>query len=99
MKVYILEKSDNTKKKYCVVQLNPKTKKICFGAKNYSDFTINKDDKRKQNYLLRHKKNEDWENSETSGFWSRWLLWWKPTIDESIKAMEKQFNIKIVKAF
>ena len=40
-------------------------KTISFGDAKYSDYTINKDPKRKENYINRHKKNEDWNNVET----------------------------------
>jgi hypothetical protein len=98
MKVFILELSQNPKKKYCAVEI-PSMKKIFFGAAGYEDFTIHNDDKRKQNYLLRHKKNEDWEDLEKAGTWSRFLLWNKPTLDKSIRDMENRFNIRIFKNF
>ena len=37
-------------------------KSIHFGAKGMSDFTIHKDTMRKNRYLDRHSKNEDWHN-------------------------------------
>jgi len=74
--------------------ITPDNKKLHFGAKGYSDFLIHKDDKRKELYTARHKKNEDWEKINP-GSLSRWILWNKPTIQESIKDFEKKFNIKI----
>ena len=74
--------------------ITPDNKKLHFGGKGYSDFLINKDDKRKELYIARHKKNEDWEKINP-GSLSRWILWNKPTIQESIKDFEKKFNIKI----
>ena len=40
-------------------------KSIHFGAKKqfYEDFTIHKDPERKERYIERHSKNEDWHNS------------------------------------
>ena len=99
MKLYILEESVNPNKKYTAIRINPTLKRISFGAKGYEDYTTSKDETKKRNYLLRHQTNEDWSDSDTAGFWSRWLLWNKPTIDESIRDMEKRFNIKIVKGF
>jgi hypothetical protein len=75
---------------------NPRGKKITFGAKGYSDYTIHKDDYRKNNYIKRHQVNEDWEDLEKAGTWSRFLLWNKPTLTASIKDMERRFNIKII---
>jgi len=38
---------------------------------------------------------QDWNDPLTKGFWSRWILWNKPTIDESINDIENRFGIKI----
>jgi hypothetical protein len=58
-----------------------------------SDFTIHKDEERKQRYINRHKKNENWNDKDSAGAWSRWLLWNKPTINESYDYIKKKFNI------
>jgi len=75
-----------------------RVKTIHFGSKGMSDYTINKDPERKHLYINRHKTRENWSKSgiKTAGFWSRWLLWNKPTLDESIKDIEKRFNVKIM---
>ena len=65
-----------------MVRLNNKT--IHFGATGYDDYTTHKDPKRKAQYIARHKNNEDWSDPETAGFWARWLLWNKPSINDSI---------------
>ena len=98
MKVFILEQSSNPNKKYTVIRLNPTLKSISFGSAGSDDFTSSNDITKKRNYLARHKANENWNDSNTAGFWSRHLLWNKPTLDESIKATEKKFSIKIIKA-
>jgi hypothetical protein len=71
-------------------------KKINFGAKGYSDYTIHKDPKRKDNYIKRHQVNEDWSDLEKAGTWSRYILWNKPTLNQSIKDMEQRFKVKII---
>ncbi len=60
-----------------------------------SDFTIHKDEARKQRYIDRHKNNEAWSTSgiDTAGFWSRWLLWHLPTIKDSYNYIKRRFNI------
>ena len=72
-------------------------KKIKFGQNGASDFTKHKDEARKQLYINRHKKNESkfWNKSgiDTPSFWSRFLLWEKPTIKESYTNIKKRFNI------
>ena len=46
-------------------------KTIHFGATGYEDFTTHKDEKRKQNYTTRHKKNENWTDPNTPGFYAK----------------------------
>jgi hypothetical protein len=52
---------------------------------------------KKKNYILRH-HGEKWgiRGINTAGFWSRWLLWNKPSIRESANDIERRFKIKIV---
>ena len=91
-----LTKSDRKDKKYMVHLENGKT--IHFGAAGMSDYTIHKDLKRKQAYILRHSSGaENWNKSglDTAGFWSRWILWNKPSLMDSIRDTEKRFVIKI----
>ena len=55
-----------------------------------SDYTIHKDDKRKANYVARHRARENWRDITTAGFWSYWNLWNKPTLKESIDDLYKK---------
>jgi len=100
MEDYYLEKSSRKDKKYMVSYINPETGKVNtkhFGAKGMTDFILSKgDNERKQRYLKRHSgMGEDWNDPETAGFWSRWILWNKKTLKASIKDTENRFNIKI----
>lgn len=72
-------------------------RRVEFGAKGYSDFTIHKDPERMQRYLNRHRRREDWSKRgiDTAGFWSRWLLWSKPSLGGAIRLIENRFNVKI----
>lgn len=90
----ILSKSSRKDKKY-MVKLNNKT--IHFGAKGYEDYTTHKDRKRKRSYEGRHREAENWTKSgiDTAGFWAKHLLWNKPTIEDSIKDIEDNFNVDI----
>lgn len=98
IKVY-LAVSTKKGKKYTVKIHYPsgRTKTVHFGAKGMSDFTKHKDIDRKKRYIARHKARENWNKSgiDTAGFWSRWLLWNKPTLRESIKAIEQKFSVRI----
>jgi hypothetical protein len=69
-------------------------KTVQFGSEGMSDFTIHKDKERKQRYLDRHRKRENWNDPMTAGALSRWILWNKPTLDASIKDFKKRFKLK-----
>ena len=92
-KIILLTSSKKSDKKYDITGPSLKNS-ISFGAKGYSDYTIHKDPKRKDNYIKRHQVNENW-NELNPGSFSRFLLWNKPTLTASIKDMEKKFDIKI----
>jgi hypothetical protein len=93
---FVLTRSPREEKKW---RITNGTKHIDFGAEGYSDFTMMKNEKRKEAYISRHASREDWNKSGilTAGFWSRWILWNKLTLEESIRDTEKRFNIKIHK--
>ena len=84
---------DKAEKKYYIITKD--NKKVYFGAAGMSDFTIHKDEARKQRYIKRHEKNESkfWNKSgiDTPSFWSRFLLWEKPSIKESYEDIKKRF--------
>lgn len=82
-------------KKWTII--TPEGKKIHFGQAGASDFTINKDPKRKESYLSRHRAREDWSKSgiDTPGFWAKNLLWSETSLSEAINKMSKKFNIEI----
>lgn len=89
-----LSRSEKPDKKFKVL-VGRKT--IHFGSKGMSDYTINQDPERKRLYIKRHKARENWSKSGilTAGFWSRWLLWNLPTLDQSIRDIEKRFHVNI----
>ena len=91
MKYYFPYPSDKPEKKYYIITKD--NKRVYFGQASASDFTKHKDEDRKNRYINRHKKNEDWGKSgiDTAGFWSRWLLWNKTTIKESYQDIKKRF--------
>jgi hypothetical protein len=92
--IIYFKKSTKEEKKYMVL-VGKKT--IHFGSAGMSDYTIHKDPERKERYISRHKKRENWNKSgmTTAGFFSRWILWNKPTIRDSIIDTEERFNVKI----
>ena len=69
----------------------PNGKSVNFGLRGYSDYTIHKDHARMLRYLTRHVKRENWSPSGRfkAGFWSRWLLWSKPSIRAAARETER----------
>ena len=93
-RVITLQKSTSPDKKY-MARIDNKT--VHFGAKGYSDFTKHRDMSRKKRYISRHRSRENWTKSgiKTAGFWSKQVLWNKPSFTGSIKDTEKRFGIRI----
>lgn len=63
-----------------------------FGSKGYSDYIHHKDPERKQRYLARHKKNENWNDPTSAGSLSKFLLWNKTTLKASIADYKRRFH-------
>jgi hypothetical protein len=93
--VWILTPSVKFGKKWTIT--TPTGEKIHFGDKNYFDYTQHHDRARQQNYIRRHQAvgTEQWDNPYTAGFWSRWLLWERPFLDEAINNIRKKFKINV----
>ena len=63
-------------------------------------FTKHENKERKDAYIDRHKKNEDWTKSgvKAAGFWSKNIIWNKPTLQASVADINKRFkhlNVKM----
>ena len=66
-------------------------KKIHFGDKKYSDFTIHKDEERRKLYVNRH-RNDNLENPLSPGSLSMYILWSKPSIEQGVNYYKSKFN-------
>ncbi len=86
----IIQRSKKKDKKFDAIIDGKKT--ISFGAKGYSDMTVHKDTERKQRYLDRHKKNENWNDPKTPGVYARLVLWNKSTLQASVIDINKKFS-------
>ena len=88
----VISKSNNKDKKY-KAEIDCK-KTVHFGHSSYQDYTQHKDPKRKENYISRHAKNEDWSKSNiaSAGFMSRHILWEKDTINKSIQNLNNKYK-------
>jgi len=71
---------------------NETGKRIHFGARGMSDYTIHHDDERKNRYLQRHKSRENWSEINP-GSLSRWILWEFKDLNQAINKYAERFNI------
>lgn len=94
-KLLAIKPSSNPEKKLDVVLEGDsgREKTVRIGAKGMSDYTQHNDSERKERYIRRHQAREDWKLSGvlSSGFWSRWLLWNKPSLAESKRDVLSKF--------
>ena len=65
---------------------------IHFGQKGSSVFYDHKDENKKMNYIKRHRVNEDWSKIGPASL-SRYILWNKKSLSESIKDFKKRFKL------
>ena len=69
-----------------------KVKTTQFGSSNHENYTIHKDDKRKELYRKRHHK-DNIDDPLSAGSLSWYLLWNKLTLEASIKDYERRFGM------
>ena len=92
MKIYFPYISDREGKKFFII--TNKGKRVYFGASKYQHYTDGHlDIKRRNNYLKRHMKNENWNDPDTSGFWSAKFLWMYPTYIEAYEKIKKELRL------
>ena len=97
MRIVISSDSNTQNKRYQVtffLMVTKKIKTVSFGLKEECTYIDHRDDKKKSAYLARHSKNnEDWSDYMSADSLSRWLLWSKPTITDSLKDYKKRFKL------
>jgi hypothetical protein len=96
LKLKSIKPSHKKEKKWdaTFVYLDGHTKTVPFGARGMSDFTKHKDVTRKQRYLKRHSgMGEHWNQPDTAGALSKWVLWNKPSFRASVTDFKKRFNL------
>lgn len=89
-----LTRSPKPEKKYRVT-FEDSGKHVDFGQRGYSDYTIHKDPKRMRRYIDRHARmGENWRvtGMNSAGFWSRWLLWSKPSLKAAIASVSRRLR-------
>jgi hypothetical protein len=71
---------------------NNREKTTHFGASGYSDYIKHGDIERKQRYINRHRKNENWNDPTSAGSLSRYILWGKTSLRASIADYKRRFR-------
>ena len=85
--------SDKPSKKFYVILNNGK--RLYFGATGYEHYTEGHlNERRKWGYFSRHRKNEDFSDENTAGYWSMWFLWMYPSYKEAYKNIQKDLKEK-----
>lgn len=96
LKLKSIKPSHKKEKKWDATFIKPdgKEKIVPFGQKGYSDFTIHKDETRRQRYIARHSgMGEKWSDPMTPGALSYHVLWNKPSFRASVTDFKKRFNL------
>jgi hypothetical protein len=79
---------------FCPCEGPPKCKgkRVHFGAAGSQTYLDHHDKTKRENYLKRHKVNENWNNPTSAGALSRHLLWGDSTsLMMNINAFKKRF--------
>ena len=94
MKLEVTHSNQVGKKYKAVFTDGEKHKTIHFGASGYQDYTQHHDESRKDKYLARHRSSESWNNPQTAGSLSRWLLWDTTSFSKNVSNFKRRFNLK-----
>jgi hypothetical protein len=101
MKLLSIRPSDRKEKRYvaefckCNGESKCKSeerKRTHFGYKGGSTYIDHKDDKKKDAYIARHKKDLDTKDPTRAGYLAYYLLWNKETLTDSIADFKKRFK-------
>jgi hypothetical protein len=92
----IVMSSRKNKKLMAIFEIDGHIKKVHFGSKTSQTYLDHNDNLKKSYYIKRHKAlgTEDIDNPTTPAALSMFLLWNKPTLDESIRSYKDRFNIQ-----
>ncbi len=81
------------KKYVATFSSNGKTRRVQFGARGYSDFTMHHDEARRERYMSRHRSRERWTDPTSPGALSRYVLWNKKSLRASIADYKRRFHL------
>ena len=91
----IIPSTRKDKKLMAIFDIETKLIKTHFGSKFSKTFIDHNDLTKKANYIKRHKAlgTEDYDDPLTPASLSMFLLWNKPTFEESLEDFKKKFNL------
>jgi hypothetical protein len=88
----LIQKSTRAGKRFMATYANGKV--VHFGQANGKTYIDEGDKVKRENYLLRHKKRENWNDPFSAGSLSRYLLWGDSTdLETNHQAFMKKFPI------
>jgi hypothetical protein len=88
----LIEKSTRKGKRFMATYANGKV--VHFGQEGGKTYIDEGDKIKRENYLLRHKKRENWNDPFSAGSLSRYLLWGESTnMETNHQAFMKKFPI------
>jgi len=96
LKLKAVRPSRNPQKKWdAVFDREGREKVVSFGAKGMSDYTKHKNKTRRGLYLQRHSgMGEHWNQPDTPGALSRWILWGPSTsFRQNVKSFRNRFRV------
>ena len=88
----VIRKSPKLEKKWRATFVD-EGRHVDFGQRGYLDFTIHKNHDRMLRYVARHRRmRENWSRTGrySAGFWSRWLLWSKPSMGAALQVVRQK---------
>ena len=89
--MYITQ-SDRKDKRYTAIFDNGK--QVHFGLKGGQAYIDHMDKLKRENYLKRHIKRENWDDPYTAGSLSKWILWGESSnINKNLIDFKKRFNL------
>lgn len=89
--MYIAQ-SERPGKRYTAIFDNGK--KVHFGSKGSQTYIEHMDKTKRENYLKRHIKRENWDDPYTAGALSRWILWGDSgNINKNLIDFKKRFGL------
>jgi len=94
MKVNFYESNRKDKRMKAVFSDTDFIEIVHFGQRGASTYIDHNDHQKKRGYISRHKVRENWNDPFTPGALSRYILWNKPTLEESIKNFKDMFKLE-----